>query len=113
MHPAAKLQFERVVVEFARWRSLTEVDRPPAPAWWWGPAVEVRDVALELPARWGARLGLPDGATYADGAGVLFHSLAGQVIQPGPYDFSRKVKSTDSDVRDLHAQPSDDSAFQP
>ena len=44
MHPAAKLQFERVVIEFARWRALTEDDRPPAPAWWWGPAVEVRDV---------------------------------------------------------------------
>ena len=113
MHPAAKLQFERVVVEFARWRSLAEDERPPAPAWWWGPAVEVRDVALELPARWCARLGLPEGATYANGAGVLFDSLAGQVIQPWPYDFSRKVKSTDSDVRDLHAQPSDDSAFQP
>ncbi len=113
MHPAAKLGFERVVVEFARWRSLTEHERPPAPAWWWGPAVEVRDVVLELPARWSARLGLPDGATYSAGADVLFHSLAGQDTQPWPYDFSRKVKSTDSDVRDLHAQPSDDSAFQP
>ena len=59
MHPAAKLQFERVVIEFARWQALTEDDRPPAPAWWWGPAVEVRDVALELPARWSSRLGLP------------------------------------------------------
>src|SRR5688572_5972873 len=113
MHPAAKLQFERVVVEFGRWRALAEDDRPPAPAWWWGPAVEVRDIAQALPARWSARLGLPDGATYADGAGVLFQSLAGQVIQPWPYDFSRKVRSTDSDVRDLQAQPSDDSAFQP
>jgi hypothetical protein len=113
MHPAARLQFERVVVEFARWRALTEDERPPAPAWWWGPAVEVRDVAVELPAHWSAGLGLPDGATYADGAGVLFDSLAGQVDQPWPYDFSRKVKSTDSDVRDLHVQPSDDSAFQP
>ena len=47
------------------------------------------------------------------GARVLFGSLAGQTIQPWPYDFSRKVKSTDSDVRDLHVQPSDDSAFQP
>ena len=40
MHPAAKLQFERIIVEFARWRALPEDDRPPAPAWWWGPAVE-------------------------------------------------------------------------
>ena len=87
MHPAAKLQFERVVIEFARWRTLTEDDRPPAPAWWWGPAVEVRDVALELPAHWCARLGLPDGATYADGAGVLFDSLAGRSTSRGPMIF--------------------------
>ena len=52
-------------------------------------------------------------ATYAAGAKILFQSLAGQAFQPWPYDFSRKVHSTDSDVRDLHPQPSDDSAFQP
>jgi hypothetical protein len=44
---------------------------------------------------------------------VLLSSLAGQDTVPWPYDFSRKVSSTDSDVRDLHPQPSDDSAFQP
>ena len=113
MHPAARLQFERIIVEFSQWRALAEDDRPPAPAWWWGPTVEVRDVDLKLPAHGSRRLGLPDGATYADGARVLFRSLAGETIQPWPYDFSSKVKSTDSDVRDLHAQPSDDSAFQP
>lgn len=113
MHPAAKLQFERIIVEFARWRALPKDDRPPAPAWWWGPAVEVRDVDTPLPAHGSGRLGLPDGASYADGARVLFRSLAGQTIQPWPYDFSSKVTSTDSDVRDLHVQPSDDSAFQP
>ena len=42
MHPAAKLQFERIVVEFARWRAVAEDERPPAPAWWWGPAFELR-----------------------------------------------------------------------
>ena len=44
---------------------------------------------------------------------MLLQSLAGQTDVPWPYDFSRKVSSTDSDVRDLHVQPSDDSAFQP
>jgi hypothetical protein len=112
MHPAAKLQFERVVDEFARWRARPEEDQPPAPAWWWGPAVEVRNIPLALPADWCVRLQLPDGATYAAGAKILFLSLAGQTIQPWPYDFSRKVSSTDSDVRDLQVQPSDDSAFQ-
>jgi hypothetical protein len=73
----------------------------------------MRDASLTLPPHGSARLGLPNDATYADGARVLFGSLAGQAVQPWPYDFSSKVKSTDSDVRDLHVQPSDDSAFQP
>jgi|GEM_PF-963060 len=113
MHPAAQLQFARVVEEFSRWRALPKNDRPPAPAWWWGPAVELRNIAVTLPADSCVRLELPAGATYAAGAAVLFHSLAGQTLQPWPYDFSRKVASTDSDVRDLHLQPSDDSAFPP
>jgi hypothetical protein len=75
--------------------------------------MEVRDISLKLPPGSSARLGLSDGATYAAGAKILFQSLAGQAFQPWPYDFSRKVHSTDSDVRDLHPQPSDDSAFQP
>jgi hypothetical protein len=113
MHPAAKLQFERIVDEFVRWRAIEEGDRPPAPAWWWGPAFELRNVAVTLPGGWGTRLGLADGATYAAGAEVLLKSLAGQTSQPWPYEFSRKIDSTDSDVRDLHVQPSDDSAFSP
>ena len=113
MHPAAKLQFERIVDEFVRWRAIKEDERPPAPAWWWGPAFELRNIDLTLPAGWGAQLGLADGATYAAGAGVLLKSLAGQTCQPWPYDFSSKIDSTDSDVRDLHVQPSDDSAFPP
>jgi hypothetical protein len=75
--------------------------------------MEVRDISLKLPPGSSGRLGLSDGATYAAGAKILFQSLAGQAFQPWPYDFSRKVHSTDSDVRDLHPQPSDDSAFQP
>jgi hypothetical protein len=113
MHPAAKLQFERIVDEYGRWRGLPEEDRPPAPAWWWGPAFELRNVALELPSNWSATLGLSRSASYADAAEILLTSLAGQVYQPWPYDFSRVIESTDSDVRDLHVQPSDDSAFPP
>ena len=112
MHPAAKLQFERVVDEFVRWRALDEEERPPAPAWWWGAAMEIREIPLKLPPGSSTRLGLPEGETYAAGASILFQSLAGETFQPWPYDFSRKVDSTDSDVRDLHVQPSDDSAFQ-
>jgi hypothetical protein len=113
MHPAAKLQFERIVDEYGRWRRLPEKEQPPAPAWWWGPAFELRNVALELPSDWCPRLGLARGASYADGAKILLTSLANQAYQPWPYDFSRMIESTDSDVRDLHVQPSDDSAFPP
>jgi hypothetical protein len=112
MHPAAKLQFERVVDEYGKWRAITESERPPAPAWWWGPALELREFSTPLTPSSCRRLGLPSGATYADAATKLLGSLNGQKEVPWPYDFSRKVISTDSDVRDLHPQPSDDSAFQ-
>ncbi len=113
MHPAARLQFKRVLDEFVAWRAIPEKERPPAPAWWWGPAFELRDIDLQLPAHWCARLGLTGGATYAEGAKVLRDTLAGEILVPWPYDFSSKVDSTDSDVRSLHVQPSDDSAFPP
>jgi len=112
MHPAAKLQFERVIDEYAKWRAIAEAERPPAPAWWWGPALDVREFAAALTPSSCRRLGLQADATYADAAKMLLGSLAGQTDVPWPYDFSRKVISTDSDVRDLQPQPSDDSAFQ-
>ena len=113
MHPAAKLQFERVVDEYGKWRAIAEAERPPAPAWWWGPAIDVREISAALTLPSCRRLGLPDGATYADAARMLLGSLSGQTEVSWPHDFSRKVASTDSDVRDLQPQPSDDSAFQP
>jgi hypothetical protein len=113
MHPAAKLQFARIVDEFVRWRAVAEAERPPAPAWWWGPAFELRDAAETLPAAWCRQLRLRDGASFADGARALRRTLADQTTLPWPYDFSRKIASTDSDVRDLPVQPSDDSAFPP
>jgi hypothetical protein len=112
MHPAARLQFERVVDEYAKWRAIAEAERPPAPAWWWGPSLDVRESAAALPPACCRRLGLPHAAAYADAAKLLLGSLAGQSSMPWPYDFSRKVDSADSDVRDLQPQPSDDSAFQ-
>jgi hypothetical protein len=73
----------------------------------------LREIDVKTPAAWCSRLGLPDGATYAAGAEILRDTLAGQTLVPWPYDFSSKVNSTDSDVRDLQPQPSDDSAFSP
>ena len=93
MHPAARLQFERMIGEYARWRAVPEKERSPAPAWWWGPAMELRNAPQPLPAEWCAELGLPDHATC---------------------DFPRKTEIPDAkEVRELHPQPSDDSAFQP
>jgi hypothetical protein len=96
MHQQADLQFGRIVDEFVRWCSVDQEDRSPAPAWWWGPAFEVLGVRAPLPAEWGASLGLPDGATYADGAQVFLKSLADQTLLPWPDDFPRKRRHSDS-----------------
>ena len=67
MHQGAKNQFERAVDEFVRWRAVPEAERSPAPAWWWGPAFEIRGVQQAMPAEWCSSLELPDGSSYADG----------------------------------------------
>ena len=87
MHPAANLQFERSVREFTRWRAVPELDRSPAPAWWWGPALEMIGVRQPMPAGWCARLELPDDATFADGAEVFLKCLADQTSLPWPGNF--------------------------
>ena len=113
MHPAAQLQFERMIGEHGRWCSVPENERSPAPAWWWGPAMELRNAPQSLPVEWCVELGLPDNATYAAGAAVLLGAFAGQTSLPWPDDFPRKTEIPDPAVRELHPQPSDDSAFQP
>jgi hypothetical protein len=114
MHPAAALQFERMIGEYARWRAVPQKERSPAPAWWWGPAMELRNMAQPLPAEWHVQLRLLEGATYAEGAQIFLKAFAGQTSAPWPHDFPGKTDIADAtDVRDLHPQPSDDSAFQP
>lgn len=90
MHQAANVQLERAVGEFVRWREVPEDERSPAPAWWWGPAFEVLGLPNPLPAQWCTSLGLPEGATYADGAGVFLKSFAGQTSLPWPDHFPRQ-----------------------
>jgi hypothetical protein len=90
MHPAARLQFESVVREFARWRAVPELERSPAPAWWWQPAFQVASRLEPMPALWCHRLEIPVGSTYAVGAEVLMAALADQTSLPWPEEFPRK-----------------------
>jgi hypothetical protein len=92
MHRATNVQFERAVAEYVRWRTVPEDDRSPAPAWWWGPAFEVRELEQPMPADWCVGLQLPDGSSFADGAGVFLKALADQTWLPWPDDFPGKAK---------------------
>lgn len=112
MHQAARLQFERVVDEFARWLAVPEDERSPAPAWWWGPAIAVLEMHQPMPTTWSRAFGLGDGSTFADGARMVLSLFVEQTSLPWPDDFPRKAEIKDDDVRELHPQPSDDSAFQ-
>jgi hypothetical protein len=87
----AKLSFERIVDEYARWRAVSQEDRSPAPGWWWGPAFEVLGADQAIPAEWCANLELPEGATYGDGARIFLGSLADQKFLPWPGDFPGKA----------------------
>jgi hypothetical protein len=90
IHPAARFQFERAVHEYARWRAVAEHERSPAAAWWWAPALAVSNVQDSLPAGWPAMIGLPQNASYADGARLLLAAMAGQTSLPWPDDFPRR-----------------------
>ncbi len=96
MHRAAHLQFDRIVQEYERWRAVSDDERSPSPAWWWGPAFEVIGLKTPLPAASCISLGLSAGATYADGAEVFLKSFAGQASLPWPDDFPRRPEHRDS-----------------
>ncbi len=97
MHQAINVQFERAVHEFAQWRAVPEPERSPAPAWWWGPAFEIRDVRQTMPAEWCSSLELPVGSSFAIGAQLFLQSLAGQTSLPWATDFPRKPVYSNSD----------------
>lgn len=97
MDYAVHIQFERIVNEYARWRTVHEEDRSPAPGWWWGPAFETLGVDQPMPVEWCVHLELPDSATYADGARVFLDSLADQKFQPWPSDFPGKARHSHPD----------------
>lgn len=113
MHQAARLEFERVMEEFVRWHVVPEDERSPAPAWWWGPAMAVFDDHEPMSGAWCSELGLYEGASFAEFARTILALFVEQTSLTGPQDFPSKAEGGDHDVRELHPQPSDDSAFQP
>jgi len=96
LHQPVNVQFERAVLEFARWRAIPEPSRSPAPAWWWGTAFELRDVRQQMSDEWCAILELPNRATYADGAEVFLNCLADQTTLPWPDDFPGHIAHSNS-----------------
>jgi hypothetical protein len=96
MNQSANMAFERIVDEYTRWRAVREEDRSPAPGWWWGPAFERLGVRQPMPAEWCARLELPDGCSFTDGAEVFLNSLAGQTSLPWPDGFPGRPRHPDS-----------------
>jgi hypothetical protein len=113
MHQAARLEFERVMDEFVRWHVVPAHERSPAPAWWWGPAMALVDDQGALSEAWCRALNLSEGASFAEGARTILALFVEQTSLTGPQDFPSKAEGSDHEVRELHAQPSDDSAFQP
>ena len=87
MHPAARLQFERVVSEYSQWRGVPEDERSPAPAWWWAPAIQVVAQEEAMPAPLCYQLELPEGSTYAAGAAVLMAPILKQHHSRGRTNF--------------------------
>jgi hypothetical protein len=95
MQQATTLQFERIANEFALWRAVAEDERSPAPAWWWGPAMEALDEAEAMPANLCGSFELPPGSPYGSGAEVLMKALAEQTSLAWPDEFPKKLRLRD------------------
>jgi hypothetical protein len=95
MHQAARLQFERIASEFALWRAVAENERSPAPAWWWGPAMDTLDEAEEMPGNLCDSFEVPPGSSYGSGAEVLMKALAEQTSLAWPDEFPKKPRQPD------------------
>ena len=95
MHQAAKLQFERIATEYASWRGVPENERSPAPAWWWGSAMDALDETGTMSPELCARLELPAGSSYGDAAELLMTALAGQTSPGWPDEFPKKFRQPD------------------
>ena len=95
VHQAAKLQFERIVHEFAQWRLVPDDERSAAPAWWWGPAIDVLDETEAMSEGLCAGFELPPGSPYGSGAEVLMKALAEQTSLSWPDEFPKRFRQPD------------------
>jgi hypothetical protein len=93
MHQAAKLQFERIATEYAKWRAVPEDERSPAPAWWWGPAMEALDDAEKMSPVLCAGLELPADSSWGAAAELLMAALAGQTSLGWPGEFPKRLQT--------------------
>jgi hypothetical protein len=96
VQPAARLHFERIANEFASWRAIPDRERSPAPAWWWGPAMEALDETDVMPPQLCVSFELPTGACYGDAAEMLMQALAEQTSLSWPDEFPRKFRQPDT-----------------
>jgi hypothetical protein len=94
MPSAARLQLDRLIAEYQRWMVVAEGDRSPAPGWWWGPAMALRDMSGELPGDLAKRPGLPEGASHAQAAQIFLDAMAGQTALSWPEQFPRRYGAT-------------------
>jgi hypothetical protein len=95
VHQAARLQFERIAGEFGSWRVIADEERSPAPAWWWGPAMEALDETDAMSAELCVSFELPPGSRYGDAAELLMKALAEQTSLSWPDEFPRKFRQPD------------------
>ena len=95
MQQAAKLQFERIATEYASWRGVPDEERSPAPSWWWGPAMDARDVTEVMSPELCAKLDLAAGSSWGAAAELLMTALAGQTSLGWPDEFPKKQRRTD------------------
>jgi len=100
MHQAANVPFERAVHEFVRWCAVRSKRESPAPAWWWGQRSRYSRAATDA-GRVVRKSGLPESATYADGAGVFLKCLATRRRCRGPAIFQarRRIRIPLSAIR--------------
>lgn len=92
MNRALSFQFDRALQDYAIWQAVPEEERSPAPAWWWGPALALRDNSELLPPDVAEQLRLPRHSNYGAAARQLLAAIEEQTTLPWPDEFPRKYQ---------------------